>query len=231
MKYRYFLILFIFVIISSMDSVQGQDIIECGNTITFTYAGERVTYGTVRSTDNRCWLDRNLGASRVATSSTDEQAYGDLYQWGRDTDGHQKRNSPTTRSISRSYQPEHGSVITASSDWLNPRNNSLWQGVNGINNPCPDGFRLPTAAEWEAEKHSWDSNNIPMAFNSPLKLPAAGYSSRRNIGSLSDVGSGGGFWSSSVRGEYARHLLFSSHNANMSNGYRERRYSVRCIKD
>ncbi|SMN17648.1 hypothetical protein CRYPA_1272 [uncultured Candidatus Thioglobus sp.] len=28
------------------------------------------------------WLDRNLGATQVAASSTDSAAYGDLYQWG-----------------------------------------------------------------------------------------------------------------------------------------------------
>jgi hypothetical protein len=30
----------------------------------------------------RIWMDRNLGASRAATSPTDSEAYGDLYQWG-----------------------------------------------------------------------------------------------------------------------------------------------------
>ena len=30
----------------------------------------------------RTWIDRNLGASQVATSPTDTAAYGDLYQWG-----------------------------------------------------------------------------------------------------------------------------------------------------
>ncbi|MFZ1451482.1 MAG: hypothetical protein WAT20_02205, partial [Ferruginibacter sp.] len=44
----------------------------------------------------KIWMDRNLGASRVATSSTDDLAYGDLYQWGRLTDGHQNRTSGTT---------------------------------------------------------------------------------------------------------------------------------------
>ena len=45
-------------------------------------------------------IDRNLGASQVATSSTDADAYGDLYQWGRGTDGHQIRTSGTTSTLS-----------------------------------------------------------------------------------------------------------------------------------
>jgi serine/threonine protein kinase len=59
----------------------------------------------------RVWMDRNLGASRAATSSTDAQAYGDLYQWGRAADGHQKRTSATTTTLSSGDQPGHGSFI------------------------------------------------------------------------------------------------------------------------
>jgi hypothetical protein len=51
------------------------------------------------------WMDRNLGASRAATSSTDADAYGDLYQWGRAADGHQKRTSSTRTTLSSSDQP------------------------------------------------------------------------------------------------------------------------------
>jgi hypothetical protein len=38
------------------------------------------TYGTVTTATGKVWIDRNLGASRVATSSTDALAYGDYYQ-------------------------------------------------------------------------------------------------------------------------------------------------------
>jgi len=41
---------------------------------------------TVISKTGRVWMDRNLGASQVATSSTDPLSLGDLYQWGRGTD-------------------------------------------------------------------------------------------------------------------------------------------------
>ncbi len=88
----------------------------------------------------KTWMDRNLGASRVATSSTDAAAYGDLYQWGRLADGHQCRNSGTTTQLSSSDVPDHGDFILASSspfDWRSPQNDNLWQGVNGVNNPCP----------------------------------------------------------------------------------------------
>ena len=55
----------------------------CGDPITFIYSGSNITYGTVISANSKCWLDRNLGASRAAQSFNDSQAYGDLFQWGR----------------------------------------------------------------------------------------------------------------------------------------------------
>jgi hypothetical protein len=90
------------------------------------------------------WMDRNLGASRVATSSTDSAAYGDLYQWGRGADGHQIRTSGTTDVTSDTDVPGHDDFITTNTspyDWRSPQNDNLWQGVSGINNPCPDMFR------------------------------------------------------------------------------------------
>ncbi|MDI6400615.1 FISUMP domain-containing protein [Balneolaceae bacterium ANBcel3] len=179
-------------------------------------------------------MDRNLGASRAATSSTEEQAYGDLYQWGRAADGHQRRDSDKTSTISSSDQPDHGIFITSNSganyDWRSPQNDDLWQGVNGINNPCPPGYRLPAEAEWKAERSSWSSNNLSGAFNSPLKLPLAGYRHSSN-GSLGIVGSSGHYWSSTVSGSGVRRLYFDSNDAYMTGNDRALGVSVRCIKD
>ncbi|MFN5629972.1 MAG: hypothetical protein ACK48W_11880, partial [Bacteroidota bacterium] len=74
----------------------------------------------------RIWMDRNLGATQAATSSTDANAYGDLYQWGRRSDGHQCRTSPTTSALSSTDTPPHGDFII-DWDWRNPQNNNLWQ--------------------------------------------------------------------------------------------------------
>jgi uncharacterized protein (TIGR02145 family) len=189
-------------------------------------------FGVV-SSSGKCWLDRNLGASRVAQSSTDTLAYGDLYQWGRFTDGHEIRTSGTTSTLSSSNTPEHGNFILAPSspyDWRSPQNNNLWQGVSGTNNPCPAGYRLPTEAEWNAERQSWSSNNAAGAFNSPLKLPVAGGRSLSN-GSLSGVGSYGSYWSATVDGTSSRLLYFFSSNAYMGSGFRASGRSVRCLKD
>ncbi len=92
-------------------------------------------------------MDRNLGASQVATSSNDAASYGDIYQWGRASDGHEKRTSSTTDVLSDSDTPGHGYFITSTNDpydWRSSQNDNLWQGVDGVNNPCPTGYRIPT---------------------------------------------------------------------------------------
>ena len=66
----------------------------------FCVSGTTAIVDVTNPVTGRTWMDRNLGASRVAMSSTDTLAYGDLYQWGRRSDGHQCRNSPTMTILS-----------------------------------------------------------------------------------------------------------------------------------
>lgn len=208
---------------------------DCG-TVNFLYDGIVVTYGTVIGANNRCWLDRNLGASRVAQSSSDSEAYGDLFQWGRLVDGHEKRNSPTTTTLSSTDTPGHGDFIIVTPapnsplDWRSPQNNNLWQGVNGINNPCPSGYRLPTQAEWEAELQSWSSDDSAGAFASPLRLPAAGIRGDLD-GSINAVGTNGAYWSSTASDESTLFMGFDPSNTFMFMYRRANGYSVRCIMD
>jgi uncharacterized protein (TIGR02145 family) len=179
----------------------------------------------------KSWMDRNLGASRVALSSIDSLAYGDLYQWGRGSDRHQCRDSPTRINLSSSDQPGHGDFIVGSSNWRSPQNTNLWQGVNGVNNPCPTGYRIPTEAELNAERLSWSSNNGAGSFESPLKLPLAGSRIYSSNGSISNVGYDGYYWSSTVSSTNSRSLHFSSSNAIMVPTHRASGVSVRCIWD
>jgi len=152
-----------------------------------------VVVEVTNTTTGRIWMDRNLGASQVATSSTDAAAYGDIYQWGRAADGHQLRTSATTTILSTTDTPGHGDFITSDNwtaspyDWRVTQNGNLWHGVSDINNPCPAGFRLPTDTELNAERESWSSQDSAGAFNSPLKLVTAGYRDHSD-GTLTSVG-------------------------------------------
>jgi uncharacterized protein (TIGR02145 family) len=197
-------------------------------------AGATTVVDVTNPTTGKTWMDRNLGATQVATSSTDVNSYGDLYQWGRRADGHQCRTSSTTATLSSIDQPAHGDFIIAPNapyDWRSPQNVNLWQGVNGVNNPCPSTYRLPTDAELTAEHQSWGQQNSAGAFSSPLKLTMAGYRDGNGSGSLYDVGSGGHYWNSTVSGTYSPNLGFFGSSAYMGNGGRGDGITVRCIKE
>jgi len=167
--------------------------------------------GEVLSPTGRIWKDRNLGASRVAISSTDYLAYGNLYQWGRGSDGHELINwtsstigtpvNGVTNILSTTNSPGHSLFINPSSnprDWRIPQNDNLWQGVNGINNPCPAGFRLPTEEEFNAERALFPTPDKEGAFASVLKLTVPG---RRvfSSGNITSAGSLGYYWTSSIK--------------------------------
>ncbi len=199
----------------------------------FCASGSATVVEVTNSLTGKTWMDRNLGASQVATSSTDVNSYGDLYQWGRGSDGHQCRTSATNSTLSSSDQPGHGDFILAPSspyDWRSPQNTNLWQGVNGVNNPCPSLYRLPTDTELDTERLSWSSNNRTGAFASPLKLPVAGERWSSN-GRLDDVGADGYYWSSTINSTESRYFFFYGGNAGMNTRDRAYGYSVRCIKD
>lgn len=198
----------------------------------------------------KTWMDRNLGASRVATSSTDTQAYGDLYQWGRRADGHQCRNSATITTRSTTNQPAHGNFIIISNrnnqedlDWRTTSNNNLWQGVNGINNPCPQGYRIPTRSELNTEISSWISQNSQGAFESNLKLTSGGLRDAEtgqvelNVLYPSLInGPHGNYWTSD---DFTTHIYnsmratldFRNDGVWMYHSYKAYGLSVRCIKN
>jgi uncharacterized protein (TIGR02145 family) len=205
--------------------------IACGTTI-FGIEGTHTNIPNTVCSAGLVWMDRNLGATQVATSSTDSAAYGDLYQWGRLSDGHENRTSLTNPAQSSTDAPGHGSFIIGSIyDWLSSPNPALWQPASGINNPCPAGFRVPTETEWNDERLSWSSNNAAGAFASPLALVLAGYRYYLD-GTLLNVGSVGNYWSSTVDGSNnSRALYFGSGDASMYSNYRAFGMSVRCIKD
>jgi uncharacterized protein (TIGR02145 family) len=181
------------------------------------------------------WMDRNLGASQVATAYNDSAAYGDLYQWGRGPDGHEKRSSGLTNTISSSFTPGHDNFIMATTspyDWLvyHYQNESLWQGIDGINNPCPAGFRLPMITEWQTEVNSWSSDDPTGAYGSPLKLVVGG--TRGGNGIITEAGIKGFYWSSSIYPQSSRNLLFSDVSANADASFaRVVGMSIRCIKN
>src|SRR5690606_16812825 len=103
----------------------------------FTYNGETVEYTTVSAADGNIWLQQNLGSDAVAATMDDENSYGDLFQWGRWADGHQKRDSETTSTTPTPNNP------TGIASGLNAFiTNSWWSG-----NALTDTWSADTSAD------------------------------------------------------------------------------------
>ena len=207
----------------------------CG-TDTLTFGG--LSYGTVVGPDGKCWMDRNLGATQVAVSAADANAYGYYYQWGRPADGHQIETSATTSTTRDSDIPGHANFIMTNTfpyDWRipqSPNQATLWAGANGgSNNVCPAGWHVPTQPEWATAAGYFSPQTRVGALNSTLKLPLAGYRYRVDA-SLGARGSFGYYRSSSPSGADASYLYFDSggvypaYTASRAYGF-----SVRCVKD
>ena len=161
-------------------------------------------------------MDRNLGATQAAISSIDASSFGDLYQWGRGADGHQLYNSPKNTDIQFSSTTTNSNRFVSGTnmyDWLVTSNPNLWQGVNGVNNPCPVGFRIPTKQEWTNEYATWSTPDANGAYASSLKLP--------NVNNFRNFAGGGYlnntyYWSSSVSQTPDSRMLQKSYTFNMS---------------
>jgi hypothetical protein len=206
-------------------------------------ANHRMLYVPVAGLDGKTWLNNNLGANYAntangafnpaaqASGSTDANAYGSLFQWGRGADGHEFKTSGNTAGPIATPWTSTNFITnsTAPNDWRTPQNDNLWQGVSGTNNPCPIGYRLPTETELNNQRLSWSANTSAGALGSPLKLPMTG--SRGSDGLFSLVGGIGVYWSNTITGSGSRFLYFASSDASINSSNRSGGYSARCIKD
>lgn len=193
--------------------------------------GATTVVDVVNATTGKTWMDRNLGAHQAATSSTDEQAYGDLYQFGRSTDGHQCRNSSTTNTQSSSNTAPNSSFILGSGSWRTTTT-ELWTGISGVNNPCPTGYRIPTSAEITAETSSWSAQSGAGAFANNRKWTMSGSRDGGN-NTINNLGTMGFCWTSTPGNNASTSVNFLMFGPFVSQTVMAQTngLSVRCIKN
>jgi len=198
-------------------------------------------------------------------NSTDSTVFGGLYQWGRRADGHQLRTAAgiagpitTFDANGQAIGDTIGKYIFGTTNWRSPQDASLWT-INSANDPCPSGWRIPTASEWgnimsggggivnvsasgttdiSGNKWVWSGSTntkgwliTPSGSSEPtLFLPAAG--DRNYINSNIDVSNSSGcYWScNSVSDNIGGCFTFYPNILYPSNGYyMGSGVSVRCV--
>jgi uncharacterized protein (TIGR02145 family) len=227
------------------------------------------------------WLNfmcHNLGANEnldpfTWVSNGDKVDYdikGAIYQWGRYTDGHERRESGTVSGplshgvlvggrIPSNNSAHDKFIITSAEpfDWITNGtsfgtrwgdgtyiNQPAFTG-KGINDPCPDGWQLPTWLQFRsifgtpepgydvpsnATVNKWDWTGRGYLIGSSLYLPAAG-TRRSKDGGVEGVGVSGFYWTSSSSGPRSFPMSFtqSSVSIGASSDHRGAGMSVRCV--
>jgi uncharacterized protein (TIGR02145 family) len=207
-----------------------------------------VVYGT------QTWMDRNLGARRVATVDAPNEftgindvfSYGNHYQWGRPADGHEitvyngtannagrgLADATDLEALSADAYPSYANFIVTDAgtkDWLATQADpDRWAIAS--QGPCPVNYHVPTQAEWTIADTFGSWNNNTDTFNSTLKLPSAGYRYRDNA-TLIRPAAFGYYWSSTVSNTNADLLYFLSSQAGPTNFTRANGFTVRCLKE
>lgn len=204
------------------------------------------------------WLNNNLGAiyaklgdnnhAKQATSKTDHRAYGSLFEWNRDSDGHELITWTSATAGNFTYTRLHNTDFLGTG---NPKTNP--------GDACPTGYHTPTMLEQLALRagitlNSNTSDPALAASRNPepldgggvrkdalwldktINLPAAGI---RFSGPITGNMSRLNF--PSIRGEYhsststtasnSYGLLFQNNINIMNNGSRTRGLPIRCIAD
>jgi uncharacterized protein (TIGR02145 family) len=201
--------------------------------------GTCVCPAKISATEWKNFMCHNLGGEDILSSSQliTRAHHGDWYRFGAavaslgniaDNDGYIDPTDWNSKPI-----------FSTNGSWPNTSIDA-----NGIGNPCPAGWQLPTIAEFEvalannalARSGTWsDSNTDKTNFSSLLKvgdhliLPTAGCRYSIN-GLLGDRGFIGSYWSSSsANSSDGRYLYISSTRLPTGSENKAYGFSVRCV--
>ena len=120
-------------------------------------------------------------------------------------------------------------------------------GVQGV---CPDGWHLPSDAEWteltdylggtsdaggklkETGTTHWNSSNTSATNETGFTALPGG--NRNNNGTFNNIGNNGNWWSATennTNNAWNRNMNYNNSNVNRNNNNKELGFSVRCLRD
>lgn len=201
------------------------------------------------------WAPVNCGYHKT------DYKYGKLYQWGRKY-GQGYSGDATTptieaggiSAITGQLKSKSNVFFTGTSkyyDWLDPQDSKLWNSgtdsnpVKTENDPCPEGWRVPTYAELDELKSnysSWttdDNDRSGRWFSGPnsytasvpqVFFPANGYRDPVD-GFHTSRDWNGNYWSSRPYTYNASYFYFGTSKVLISDDWRANGYSVRCVQE
>jgi uncharacterized protein (TIGR02145 family) len=216
-----------------------------------------IAYGCGAKTISGGWLTfmcHNLGADETKTMAEqmsyepeniyDPTVYGDLYQWGRKKDGHEKRDSQTTTTLATNVDATEPADVTGKFIIGDPNINwnwytgeisgTLWKiNEKGPHDPCPTGWRISTEYELRdivsgyenafaipgnyANRWEWYGKGLVAKTNNipTLLLPASGRKGW-SAGTLIEAGERGRYWAMRNHGDSHLRVYISFVNTNVT---------------
>ncbi len=184
--------------------------------------------------------------------------YGKIYQWGRKYGQGYKGSDAEAPVIAKGgvtledgQDPDNANTFFegVGNDWLGESDDKLWNSgtedapVKTENDPCPEGWRVPTYNELTSlqsrQSSSWTTNDEGQQGywfsdskdpSQTFFLPAAGRI--KSWGDPADRDSNGYYWSSKPYNNGAANMQsMSKYSVSGSSNYRYSGYSVRCVKE
>ena len=198
------------------------------------------------------FMCHNLGANpNVDPLTPNWELIGNYYQWGRNpscfgrdgTDDANPCSSPVYGAAAPWGSTTANDNIGAITGWGTAAPNGAWtDGSKTASDPCPAGFRVPTASQLTALANAtlnprtlvgtWGNDNTAydsgFRLGQSLFLPATGLRLGGD-GTLVSRSGSGYYWSSTEDGSDARHLLLLSFSVFMNSTARTGGYSLRCV--
>ena len=213
-------------------------------------SSKQFNYGVIEY-NGRIWMDRNLGASEPCTSLEGNNAcWGNLYQWGRPSDGHEQRGSKIAKIGDRNCDTYLDNAFTvhimdaysdaniketAQVNWYSrcsSPQNSLWNSNgDGINEVCPAGWHVATKEDFESAKIK-DGKDAFRKLKLTLGGIRHGIALKSYAGRVEAEGLMGRYWTSTItkRGRIVSfdidQVSFIENNMRSIQGA-----SVRCVKN